>query len=88
MQIIIKDEFNIDNNIYFTDKSKRPVLIKELKKFIETQNKANKEIGIGIIPINSTKKELIKNLNNATCFLKDFKAFDTLKKAIKYRDSK
>ena len=74
-------------NLYFTDKTRRPVLIKELKKFIETQNEANTRIGIGTIPINTTQKELINNLNNADCFNKDFKVFDTMKNALNYRDN-
>tara|TARA_R110000765_G_C18531490_1_gene559628 strand:- start:208 stop:402 length:195 start_codon:yes stop_codon:yes gene_type:complete len=61
------------SNIYFTDKSNRPILIKKYIEFIENNN----------LPITS-KSILIKKLNNGTCFNKDFKVFSTMKQALKY----
>ena len=76
------------NNLYFTDKTKRPVLIKELKKFIETQNKMSTALGIELIPVNTIKEVLIYKLNSAeNPFNKEFKVFDTMKEALNYRDN-
>ena len=75
------------NNLYFTDKTKRPVLIKDFKKFVIDTNLTALELGLKQIPINISKKEVIKKLLTCVCFLKDFKVFDTMENALNYRDN-